>query len=558
MDAANPKRAALRLALCVGGVTLTVAMVVATVVLAGAEPGEADAPAAETTTVSLTPPHASFELPDDLDAEIVGPTISPLPRLTLRSPERLAPVEFPAYSAPIAEPTPSPDTRGEEGQGGPLTIHNPAAFGPPEDDSIPSLPGSSPHVARSPEATTPPEGRAEDALAEGPRWAGPDAPPRVARFEPPVAAQPAFAAPPRFAAPSVPDAPAESEDPPSVPDPSRGGLRTASAERSLRDLAPPDAEAIECYTASTTDLSRRLTRDVQDGFQLGKSGAVFAARAKFVEVLRRIAMAKDAASGDTSHSDALADGLRMLDAADDFVPTGDALESELDVDQIASSHGVRLASDGRTVAPHEAIARYSQHAAGRLADAVAGEQAGSMALYGLGKSYDRLEAQGGDATAGRKSAVMYRAAVDAHPENYLAANELGVRLAKVGRYEQARRVLRRAASQPTAVAAVHANLAAVERRLGHSQSATLAHRQGEEVAARERLAGEVSRRHGIEWVDPSAFRRAAIDPALAPPAPSAPAAYAAERSPAPYRTAGRAQVAPLVGPPSLPPQRVVR
>ena len=65
----------------------------------------------------------------------------------------------------------------------------------------------------------------------------------------------------------------------------------------------------------------------------------------------------------------------------------------------------------------------------------------SMALYGLGKSYARLEAQGGDTTAGRKSLVMYRAAIGAHPQNFLAANELGVRLAQGGRYEQASEVL---------------------------------------------------------------------------------------------------------------------
>ena len=63
---------------------------------------------------------------------------------------------------------------------------------------------------------------------------------------------------------------------------------------------------------------------------------------------------------------ALAEGLRTLDDADDFVPRGDALEAELDVAAIARSHGVGIVSDsGRVVAPHEAVARYAQHAARR-------------------------------------------------------------------------------------------------------------------------------------------------------------------------------------------------
>ena len=67
----------------------------------------------------------------------------------------------------------------------------------------------------------------------------------------------------------------------------------------------------------------------------------------------------------------------------------------------------------------------------------------------LGKTYARLESQG-DTDAGRKSAVMFRAAMQTHPQNYLAANELGVRLARDGHYQQAGEVLRMAARRPEA------------------------------------------------------------------------------------------------------------
>jgi tetratricopeptide (TPR) repeat protein len=425
-------------------------------------------------------------------------------------------------------------------------------MGPPEDDTVPAYP-----MALAPQRVAAMPVAAPQLVAPEPTYGQPEDEPAL----------PALAAPAAVGTTRLAEVESMQLNEGQPAKPSWQEVLAAEPARSLRDLAEPDSEAIESYTASTTDLSRRLAPEVQAGFQLGKSGAVFAARAKFVEVLRRVAMAKDAAQSTTVYSEALADGLRTLDDADDFVPKGNTLEAELDVESIARSHNVQLASAERDVAPHEAVARYSQHAATRLAEAVAGEQAGSMALYGLGKTYDRLEAQSGDATAGRKSAVMYRAAVDAHGENYLAANELGVRLAKSGRYEQASRVLRRAASQPAAIAAVHANLAAVEQRLGNHPTAELARRHSEMLAQRERIAGAASQRHGVDWVDTQSFRQAPIEPAMAPPAGVAMASATPQQA-APsgltsfWRTARKAtgwqEPAPAAGPPSVPTQRVVR
>lgn len=494
MEAGKTKRAALRLAATGGGLLLTLTLVVVTIgLLVGGRNGTAE-------TVNAKP---------EWDAIKTGESYQlPIAEITPVS-------SVPAVPAPYYEPPPAyvatqqasdPQQPEAEPQtpvakrnpwDGPVTIHNPAAFGPPEDGSLPPIP--TPRL--SPTPASEPVPRLATRPHQGPTFTTPVVKPPAVWEEPLVVEEALESEVLEDASGTIPD---------------RDRLAANREARELRDLAVKNEEDLLGYTTSTNDLSKRLSSDVQAGFQLGKSGAVYAARAKFVSVLRRIALAKDAEEGGTRHATALAEGLRTLDDADDFVPRGDALEAELDVASISSSHGLRLVSAEASVAPHQAIARYSQHAAAKLAEAAASEPAGSMALYGLGKSYARLEAQGGDTNAGRKSLVMYRAATDTHGENYLAANELGVTLARNGRYEQASEVLRQAASQPTAIATVHANLAAIENRLGRSQQAVVAQDYSEQLAQQERAAGDVSRRHGVQWVNPEAFRRAG-PPGLATP-----------------------------------------
>lgn len=501
MEAGTPNHAALRLAVTGGGVALTIGLLIATAYVAG---GGADPPAAASTAAAdLIETGASYELPQAATALTpvsIAESAYEAPLYEEPSAPQQKPVATPA--ATPNRPSTLPARAQASEWAGPLTIHNPAAFGPPEDDSIPPVP-------------TNPAPRPERLANRAPTHL-----PALPALVPPAGGQPpvAWAPAPPLLGESTPVAEPEAPD--------EGPTRTlATAVRPLQDLAPSEGqEELLSYTASTNDLSKRLSGDVQAGFKLGKSGAVYAARSKFVSVLRQIAQAKDAEAGSNDHTTALAEGLRTLDDADDFVPRGNALEAELDVAAIASSHGLRLV--GERTSSHEAIARYSQHAAAKLAQAAAGEPAGSMALYGLGKSYARLEAQGDAPTAGRKGTVMFRAAVNTNTENYLAANELGVRLARAGRYQQASKVLRQAASQPSAIATIHANLAAVEQRIGNDQTAALAKSHSEQLAQSERASGQVSRRLGVEWVAPDQFRRGAPQQVAAAsiPSPHQPAA----------------------------------
>lgn len=262
-------------------------------------------------------------------------------------------------------------------------------------------------------------------------------------------------------------------------------------------------------TPTTEQVGKLAAKDVREAFNLGRHGALFAARSRFVAVLRKIALAKDAEHSTDRHSVALAAGIRALDEAADFIPRGDALATDLDVHAIAQSHMTPLLKDeehGRWALPHEAIARYHRYAQHKLAAAVSGDQAGSMALHGLGKSYARLATLGEAAEAERTSLTMYRSAVMAHEGNYLAANELGVGLAKAGRYKTAEKALQQAIACG-GKSTVYANLAVVQQKLGQTRLAQATQDRAAQLASREMAAGDFSRERGVKWMEPAAFAR---------------------------------------------------
>jgi hypothetical protein len=222
-----------------------------------------------------------------------------------------------------------------------------------------------------------------------------------------------------------------------------------------------------------------------------------------------------------------------LDEADDFMPAG-GITPSVELTSIAATHQTPMLKFGkpRYTLPHEAVALYHRFAQQKLGAAVAGEQAGSMALHGLGKIHARwAEIENEPLSDTRHSMTMYRAALVAHPRNHLAANELGVLLARAGRYEQAAVALEWAANL-AGTATIYRNLAIVQNNRGEKALAATALAQSERLAALERTSGEVSRRHGVQWVAPQDMARASDSDKPAPhPAPAATAEKATATPP---------------------------
>jgi hypothetical protein len=264
------------------------------------------------------------------------------------------------------------------------------------------------------------------------------------------------------------------------------------------------------YSPTTAALTRQLLPSIQHAYGLARHGAVFAARAEFIQVLRRIAQAKDAAANSDVHSQSLAAALRALAEADDFAPQGAQVEGELNVPLLASAHRTPvLAQCPAPPRPIEAIALYHEYARHQFARAVAGEQAGSAALYGLGKMHNRLaSSREGDVGHERQALVLFLASLDVAPGNHLAANEIGVLLARGGRAWEASIMFRHAINVSPSATTYH-NLAVVDRQLGYHDQASANEYYAQQLAQRDRAAGVASQANGVRWVAPQEMGRTA-------------------------------------------------
>ena len=300
------------------------------------------------------------------------------------------------------------------------------------------------------------------------------------------------------------------------------------AERPL-----PDLLLLPAYDASrrSKQLERIATQadaHCRKGFELAGRGAYFSARAEFVLALRLLAQGLDAEYRTKAHSRTLAAGWTALAEAEDFIPDASNLEAEIDVPGIIRRHRTPVLQDAdcKDLTTLDAVESYLSFAQEQLAFAAGSEVAGSMALYGLGKLHNTLarEETPNVRVARSKALVFCQAALLACPRNYMASNELGITLARAGRFEDARGALEHSVgiySQPTG----WKNLSEVYSRLGQSDAAQRALKTAEAMrsAGASPRASRPNAPSGlVRWVDPNTFAKAAGQ--TLPPRPPAPPA----------------------------------
>jgi tetratricopeptide (TPR) repeat protein len=248
-------------------------------------------------------------------------------------------------------------------------------------------------------------------------------------------------------------------------------------------------------------VNRRAEQLAMQGCSLAERGALFSARAQFIEALRLVAEAQDMEQATDSHAGALTAGLTALREVRDFQPKRSAAEHGIDLALVASAHRTpvlkQTGCEGLTAVA--AQQRYLTYAQLQL-EAAAGQQpAASFALYGMGRIAALAVRQQNSAALGDAGQAMalYQAAVAADARNFRAANELGVLLADNGRWDAARDMFAHSLSiSPQPVA--WQNLATAYERLGQPA-----------LAAKARA--HVPRGFGttpempLKWLDPAAF-----------------------------------------------------
>jgi hypothetical protein len=274
-------------------------------------------------------------------------------------------------------------------------------------------------------------------------------------------------------------------------------------------------------------ISARAEEAARSGFNLAERGAMYSARAHFIDSLRILTEAMDAQHGTTAHTRALHAGLRALQEVNDFVPATGTLETDLNFHMLVDSHHTPVLKDAsfEHMTSLQAQRMYLAYAQEQLAAAGADQPVASLALHGLGKICTVPSESHGppEQIAEAKAVVYHQAALIVEPKNFMAANELGVLLAHFGRLPESRSTLEHAVAVsggPTE----WQNLASVCDRLGDHAKAADARQQAVLAANRLQSAGygTAGMKYPIQWLDPESF--SSTNSMIADAAPASPTA----------------------------------
>jgi len=265
------------------------------------------------------------------------------------------------------------------------------------------------------------------------------------------------------------------------------------------------------------NVARQADRQILHGFELAGRGAHFAARSEFIAALRLVAEGLDAEQKTDLHRRALAAALTALKEAEDFLPDGSRIEANLYLPGIVGIHATPvLKNNTDNLTPLTALKCYFTFAQEQLAAAAGREVAGSMALRGLGKLHAALAGNKNAriVAAEPKAMVFYQAALLAYPQNFMAANDLGVLLAQCGNYAEARTMLEHSLAIRSQSSGWQ-NLAVVYRQLGQPALAERAARQAAFVRQAEMAQRQTAMQpagDAVRWMDPGTFAQSARNP----------------------------------------------
>ena len=265
------------------------------------------------------------------------------------------------------------------------------------------------------------------------------------------------------------------------------------------------------------NVARQADRQILHGFELAGRGAHFAARSEFLAALRLVAEGLDTEQKTGAHRRALAAALTALKEAEDFLPGGSRIEANLDLPGIVGVHRTPvLKNNTDNLTSLTALKCYFTFAQEQLAAAAGHEVAGSMALRGLGKLHAALAGNKNAriVAAEPKAMVFYQAALLAYPQNFMAANDLGVLLAQCGNYAEARTMLEHSLALRSQSSGWQ-NLAVVYRQLGQPALAERAARQAAFVRQAEMAQRQMAMRpaeDAVRWMDPGTFAQTSRNP----------------------------------------------
>lgn len=282
--------------------------------------------------------------------------------------------------------------------------------------------------------------------------------------------------------------------------------RTPEISPTLQPVKPPRQAPPELDHALIA-VRGRMNSLVDHGLVLAQRGAYFSARAEFIQALRLATQTLDTAERTHRHSDALAEAVAALDEAGDFIPSGARLEANVDLDLVVSSHRtpVLKGQDLQRETTLTATQKYFSYAQEKLIVACGNLPETSRALVGLGRIQEHLYRTTGDnrTLIGPRSIALYQTALAVDKQNFEAANELGVLLARYGQFDEAKQVLLQGV-QASPRPEIWQNLASIHATLGEGEMARRAHQEASMAQQFAQLNGDLN---AVRWVTPEEMAR---------------------------------------------------
>lgn len=248
-------------------------------------------------------------------------------------------------------------------------------------------------------------------------------------------------------------------------------------------------------------------------FSLAQRGAWYTARSEVIESIRLIAQALDAMEGTDQHSASLTAAIVAMKEADEFSPRASRLEGEVAVTSIAQGHRTPvLHGEKQQVPAITAMQMYYSFAQKKLITAGGGYPEAASGMYLLGRVHQAFASQSGDGTRLQlpKAMVYHQAAVQTNPSNHLAANELGVLMARYGQLRIAKDLLVQSVMSKSHVAGWQ-NLAEVHHRLGEADLAKRADFERETLVRKFEQHPNMAE-SPVEFISPEAFARQSSQP----------------------------------------------
>lgn len=255
---------------------------------------------------------------------------------------------------------------------------------------------------------------------------------------------------------------------------------------------------------------------VHDAESLARRGALFSARDEFVHALEEIATARSRMYGDASFSQLMRIAFVSLAEVDDFCEEGSLIASAAHVNEIHQSHATRLASFEPMSSGWDASSRYFEYAGECLVNSLGREPLAAEALHGLGKLHIMPGGliEHNVPLAQAKAVVFFQAATMIDPLDHRSHHELGVQLARLGDFQQARASLLTALSIKPKVN-YWQNLSVIHDQLGEGDLAQLARNEAQLAENRVRLTANSTQVGELKFVSPNEFGGVVREPQTA-------------------------------------------